>query len=534
MKFSLDSSGVRKGIDRAKKSISNFSSSAVGSLARVAGAFAGLGLIKSIVNLGTAAAETASKFDAVFKGSAGRMNEEVQKLRETIPSTTAEMQNSLATFAQMAKAFGLNTEASEKFSVEMVKIAGDIASFNNLPIEDAFGKIQSAISGEFEPLKSLGIVINETRLKQEGLNLSIWDGTGQMSAAQKALAVQSILIRDMGDANGDAALTANSAANQIKFLQSSLKEAGTEIGQTILPAVVKLTSAFSTLVNATQGAMEGVGKAIGEMTYGATDETIDKQRQLKKEFDANAQAVRELTAEGKLYKQGLFEGTLWTEGLSEKLEENKRLIDERKKSILQSLDAEKKAAAESQASKEKEIKTTKDVTGEIEKQIEAETDPARKKSLEDRLAAYKELLKAAGDLQSMQSAKPISTSTTASTGGGSSAISGDANASGYVTPREQRAQERAQRAADTERRRRERDERVAEVGAGERARSAAGYARMSAREAAAGFGPGAAKKPSGMGADDKKESETSKETKTELKEQTKLLTTIKEEIQKNP
>jgi hypothetical protein len=64
-------------------------------------------------------------------------------------------------------------------------------------------------------------------LKQEALNLAIWDGTGQMSAAQKALAVQAILIKDMGDANGDAALTANSAANQIKFLQKSLKEHST-------------------------------------------------------------------------------------------------------------------------------------------------------------------------------------------------------------------------------------------------------------------------------------------------------------------
>jgi hypothetical protein len=161
-----------------------------------------------------------AKFNAVFGSAADAMNEKVQELRKTIPSTTEEMQNSLATFAQMAKAFGLNSEAANLFSVEMVKIAGDIASFNNLPIEDAFTKIRSAISGEFEPMKSLGIVINEARLKQEALNLAIWDGTGQMSAAQKALAVQAILIKDMGDANGDAALTANSAANQIKFLKS--------------------------------------------------------------------------------------------------------------------------------------------------------------------------------------------------------------------------------------------------------------------------------------------------------------------------
>lgn len=402
MKMSLDGSGVQKTLKRTKASVQNFAKSGVASIARFGAAFAGIGLVKSIIGLGTAAAETASKFDAVFKGAAGRMNEEVQNLRKTIPATTAEMQGALATFAQMGKAFGLNSDAANLFSVEMVKIAGDIASFNDLPIEDAFTKIRSAISGEFEPMKQLGIVINEAMLKQEALNLAIWDGTGQMSAAQKALAVQSILIRDMGDANGDAALTADSAANRIKFLQKNLKEIGTEIGVTALPAILELAAGLAEFLKLTQKATNFVGTKVGEMFFGVTDETLAKRQKAISQYEAEKQAVRELTKEGKLYKQGLFEGTLWTKGLSEKLENNKRLIEERTKAILDSANAtETSNRAETKANNES-LRGAKDLTGELEKQIKNEKDPARKKALEERLAAYKALLVEAGKLQSLQ------------------------------------------------------------------------------------------------------------------------------------
>jgi len=509
-RLNLDSTGFERGIQRSKQSVKGFAKSSMATFVRMGAAFAGIGLVKSIVGLGTAAAETASKFNAVFGSAADAMNEKVQELRKTIPSTTEEMQGALATFAQMAKAFGLNSEAANLFSVEMVKIAGDIASFNNLPIEEAFTKIRSAISGEFEPMKSLGIVINEARLKQEALNLAIWDGTGQMSAAQKALAVQAILIKDMGDANGDAALTANSAANQIKFLQKSLKETGTEIGVTMLPAIATLTEAFAKLLGLAKSTMEAVGTSLGELVYGNQD---------------RVQAEMDLAAEGITRGKGRGGAVKYEKAVQNQIEKNKEAAD-----------AAKIAAEQKRKADEEAIKNAKDLDSELENQIKNETDPARKKSLEERLEAYRKLLAAAGELESLQGEKP-GTAGTGGTGGApkSKYDTADTNQSGYVTPREQRAQERRQRKEDQERRARERAERAAEVAADERERQRQRAERMSEREKESGLsGTTAGRKPDGMSADEKKSSGKTNDTASELKEQTKLLTTIKEEIQKNP
>ncbi len=590
-KINLDSSGFSKGIEKAKSKVKNFASSATASFVRVGAAFAGINLVKGIANLGLAAGETASKFKAVFGPATDQMNEKVQELRKTIPSTTAEMQDSLATFAAMAKAFGMNSKAAGMFSVEMVKIAGDIASFHNLPIEDAFTKIRSAISGEFEPMKQLGIVINEATIKQEALNLAIYEGTGQLGPAQKALAVQSIMIRNLGEANGDAAATADSAANRVKFLRAELLETGTKIGTTALPAILALTEGLALMLSKTKEFTDFAGTKVGEMVYGPTDETLEKQKEAISLFDAQKQATKELTEQGKLYKQGMFEGTLWTDGLSEKLEENKRLIKERTDEILQGNAAQKESSEDLIEAKEEEIKTSEDLAATLTDQIETEVDPKRKQALKDRLQAYQDLLDAAGKLKTIENLTPkqiqaekdkvalaekqlalikaqaaeddaltheaqqqldleksIQDIMKSANVDREEAVrlakelakasaGADTNQSGYTTPREQRAAERKQRKEDQERQKRERQERSAEIKADQEQRKRERDERFRQRERDSGFGPGAGadkKDPKGTKSENQKESKESQQVAESSKETAENTKEILAEIKKNP
>ena len=71
----------------------------------------------------------------------------------------------------------------------------------------------------------------------------------------------------------------------------------------------------------------------------------------------------------------------------------------------------------------------------------------------------------------------------------------DTNQSGYVTPRERRAEERRQKKRDQERRKREREERSAEIDADERQRQKERDERMTQREKDAGIDTGKGTKP---------------------------------------
>ena len=584
-KINLDSSGFRKGLDRAKSKVGQFANSAVASFARVGAAFLGASLIKNIAQLGLAAGETASKFKSVFGVATDEMSEKIKELRETIPSTTAEMQDALATFASMASAFGLNSKAANMFSVEMVKVAGDIASFHNLPIEEAFTKIRSAISGEFEPMKQLGIVINEARLKQEGLNLGIFNGVGAMNASQKALAVQSILVKDLGTANGDAAATAESAANKTKFFNKDLKETATTIGTTALPAIVQLTEGLAIVLKGLGMFTDFAGTMVGELVYGISDETLEKHREQNELLHATAQARKELNDEGAFQKQGFFEMPIFSDSAKKKQLHNADILEKRIKEILEK---KEKASVKVVAALEKETEAT-------EKLVEVETDPDREQTATERLQAVQDLINAAGELTGIETTltekqieqlkkeedqlaiknkklallqaeaaqddelinkaknqlaleeqiQGIMQSTNvdretaidlanelASIGFGA-----DTNQSGYVTPREQRAKEKADRKADQERRERERKERSDEIKAEQEKRDKEREDRMLEREMANGIDTGNggsdddSKKPSAEKAKDKTDSKALEKSAEDTAKNTK---DILDEIQKNP
>ena len=509
--MNLDTSRVNKALKQTELKAKRFASAVSAQILRIGAAFAGVGLIKNIIRLGTEAEETANKFNAVFGAAAKSINEKIEELKKTIPATTRQMRESISTIGQMARAFGLNEDAANDLSVELIKITGDLASFNNMRFEEAFIKIRSAISGEFEPLKQLGIVINETRLKHEGLNTGVWDGTGAMSAAQKALVVHSILIRDMGDAHGDAAATADSAANKIKSLKVQLEEAATSIGQTSLPAILNMVNAMADLVKFTDNAATAVGKFAGELAFGS-----EKNSDMR---SARGQAERDLIGEGKISKKsprGL--------GSRKKRKERGRLIEERAQLIMQQ-------RAEGQTKKETEA--TEKLNTELENQIKNETDPARKKALEDRLSIYEKLVEKAGKLNSAKNASIALTK--AQKEAEEMLAQGDTNQDGIVTGREKRAKERQERKKASERRRARTKAVANESRAGLNRRKQETADRMSERERANGL-TDTVSMPRDIPTVPNPDAQTPNTAKDgsespEIKEQTARLTNIDENLQ---
>lgn len=245
----LDSSKMKAGLTRMQNGISGMVKSATGKLLALGAIITGVKALGGLGKLAMEAEEVDSKFRSVFKESAPEMLAKIDDLRQHIHMTTTEMKNSLATYASMAEGMGMNADASALFAESMVQLTGDLASFHNLESEEAFIKIKSAIAGEFEPLKQLGIVLNQATVKQEALNLGIYDGTTALTASQKAVAVQSLLVALMGDAVGDAEKTTDSSMNAYKRLNAELKELAEGIGILIIPAINGLVNLTSGMVD---------------------------------------------------------------------------------------------------------------------------------------------------------------------------------------------------------------------------------------------------------------------------------------------
>lgn len=196
-------------------------------------AAAGAGMLKLAID----AEETASKFDTVMGPAAGRVAEEIANMRDTIPATTAELQNAVADMTALGKAAGMTATDAADLSLSFVTAGADLASFNNSSPEEALAAIRSGLVGSSEPLLQFGVDVRQAALESIALENGLIQAGEAMDSTARAQAVLLAIQGDASDAMGDAARTAESTANQIKFLKKDVVELATEFGAMLIPAI---------------------------------------------------------------------------------------------------------------------------------------------------------------------------------------------------------------------------------------------------------------------------------------------------------
>ena len=208
---------------------------AVGATAFAGAAAAGFKLTQTASNL----QESMSKVDAVFGDSAGAIQDFAKTTATSLGITRQQTLEAAGTFGNLIQAFGIARSDAAGMSEDLVKLAADLASFNNVPIEEVFQALRSGLSGETEPLKRFGVAINDTRLKQEALNMGLYDGKGALDITAKTQAAYALILKDTALAQGDVERTSDGFANQMRFLRAALSDAAAELGLILLPYAEK-------------------------------------------------------------------------------------------------------------------------------------------------------------------------------------------------------------------------------------------------------------------------------------------------------
>jgi Txe/YoeB family toxin of Txe-Axe toxin-antitoxin module len=188
-----------------------------------------------LTQAGSNLSESMSKVNAVFGESAFRIQEFSKTTAASLGITRQQTLEAAGTFGNLIQAFGIARTDAAAMSEEMVKLAADLASFNNVDIEEVFQALRSGLSGETEPLKRFGVAINDVRLKQEALNLGIYDGKGALDITAKTQAAYALILKDTALAQGDVERTSGGFANQMRFLRAALSDAAAELGLILLP-----------------------------------------------------------------------------------------------------------------------------------------------------------------------------------------------------------------------------------------------------------------------------------------------------------
>jgi len=140
----------------------------------------------------SAVEEMQSKFDTVFGEHAGSVTSQLGEFADAANRSIFDLQGFAATLQDTFVPLGFARDQAADMSVEVVKLAEDLASFNNIPTEQVVMDMQSALVGTTETLRKYGVVAQVANQKQCALTEGIWDGEGAMTAQEKAAAILGI------------------------------------------------------------------------------------------------------------------------------------------------------------------------------------------------------------------------------------------------------------------------------------------------------------------------------------------------------
>jgi hypothetical protein len=272
--FGADLRGFDRAMKKAQRSISKFGKR----MERVGGNLT-RNVTLPIIGLGAAAVKMASDFaetDAKFKTVFSSIQKEAEETADTFKKSFGLSEKAakqlLGDTGDLLVGFGFTEKSALELSKQVNELAVDLASFTNFSggAEGASLALTKALLGERESIKSLGIAITEADLKsfaaEQGLVFK------ELDRVKKATLTYQLALKQSSKAVGDFERTSGSLANQVRQMQAQLIDLSVEIGNQLLPIILKIVRKIRDLFTSFTSLDEDTKKVIA--TIGILAATI--------------------------------------------------------------------------------------------------------------------------------------------------------------------------------------------------------------------------------------------------------------------
>jgi hypothetical protein len=212
--------------------------------------------------------ETINKTNVIFGQASKSVQSFASSAAKNLGMANQEALDFAATFGGLGKMAGKTGDDLGKFSTDLVQLTADMASFNNANPAEVAVALGAALRGESEPIRKYNVLINDAAVKAEAMAMGLYKGTGNLDQQAKVLATHRLILKQTTDQQGDFNNTIDSAANQQKILNATIKDATTKIGQAFLPVletVLPLLVKFGEFASDNTGFIVAMAVALGTL-----------------------------------------------------------------------------------------------------------------------------------------------------------------------------------------------------------------------------------------------------------------------------
>lgn len=219
--------------------------------------------------LGNAVAKFNDFYEAtdLFHNAMGNLSGEadtlISKMQGLLGVDPTKAMTYMATIQSLGTSFGLASDKAYVLSKNLTQLAYDEGSYWNKGVAETFTAMSSAISGEIEPIRRLGVDLSQARLQQELLTLGFNKQVSSLSQADKAVLRYIAIMKQTANVQGNLAQTIQSPANQIKILKAQLDMLAKSVGSLLYPALKSILPPLIAAVQLIREFVEWVAKLMG-------------------------------------------------------------------------------------------------------------------------------------------------------------------------------------------------------------------------------------------------------------------------------
>jgi hypothetical protein len=257
----VDDTELTKGMSSAEKTVES-SGNKFGSVLQGVGMSVGMGIAgiassaaSQVVgfmsdSIGSASdlGETISKTGVVFGDSSAAIMEWSETSAQALGQSKADALGAAATFGNLFVSMGMANDTSADMSMNLVELASDLASFNNMDPAEALDKLKAGLLGSAEPMQSLGVNMNAAMVTQKALEMGLAATADALTPAMQAQARYAIILEQTTTAQGDFARTSDGLANQQRIADAQWADLSATVGETLLPVMTALISTTNDIV----------------------------------------------------------------------------------------------------------------------------------------------------------------------------------------------------------------------------------------------------------------------------------------------
>nr|WP_303705409.1 hypothetical protein [Brevundimonas naejangsanensis] len=197
-------------------------------------------------------------FGFTFSSMEAKARKSAEQIAESFERTGTQIKGNMTTLYQVLTGLGVETEASFGAAMALTQRSIDLASQKGISDARAFQAILSGLTGETEPLKGLGVVLNQAAVEAELLRMGFKGNASEATEAQKAAARLNLILEKTKTAQGDVARTADSANNKTKAMQTAFNNAAESLGKELLPAMTQVFGAATNVLKVFNDLPSGV------------------------------------------------------------------------------------------------------------------------------------------------------------------------------------------------------------------------------------------------------------------------------------